>query len=106
VSSFREVSQTLHPQRLLLDEVSAAIEFAAKRSLRQTHAFGTCVKDDQRDRGISRHTSMKRINHLGYHLPSGKMLFLAVFFIAVDLLRSLGKRFPSSASFSPAYGEE
>ena len=43
VSSFREVSQTLHPQRLLLDEVSAAIEFAAKRSLRQRHAFGTCV---------------------------------------------------------------
>src|SRR5436853_6830169 len=28
----------------------------------------------------------------------------AVFFIAVDLLRSLGKRFPSSASFSPASG--
>src|SRR6266700_304823 len=28
----------------------------------------------------------------------------AVFFIAVDLLRSLGKRSPSSASFSPASG--
>src|SRR5260370_36532458 len=28
----------------------------------------------------------------------------AVFFIAPDLLRSLGKRFPSSASFSPASG--
>src|SRR5207244_13065913 len=28
----------------------------------------------------------------------------AVFLIAVDLLRSLGKRFPSSASFSPASG--
>src|SRR5438094_3577637 len=28
----------------------------------------------------------------------------AVFFIAVDLLRSLGKRFPSSTSFSPASG--
>src|SRR5438477_5226286 len=28
----------------------------------------------------------------------------AVFLIAPDLLRSLGKRFPSSASFSPASG--
>ena len=29
---------------------------------------------------------------------------VCVFFIAVDLLRSLGKRFPFSASLSPASG--
>jgi hypothetical protein len=30
--------------------------------LRERHAFDTCIKDDQCDRCLSRHTSMKRIN--------------------------------------------
>src|SRR5207245_6969315 len=69
-------------------------------ALKLSAALSTCDRAMKATCSTERSAAKYSWNWLGsrYVKPS------AVFFIAPDLLRSLGKRFPSSASFSPASG--
>src|ERR1700685_691722 len=62
--------------------------------------FSTCERAMNAARSVGRSAANNSRNRAGsiYVKPSG------VFFIAFDLARSLGKRFPSSDSFSPESG--
>src|ERR1700747_2902878 len=69
-------------------------------ALKLSAALSTCDCDMKAACSTERSAAKYSWNWVGarYVKPS------AVFLIAPDLLRSLGKRFPSSASFSPASG--
>jgi hypothetical protein len=55
------------------DAAIAAARPSISRGLRrERHAFATSIKGDHCDGRLSRHAAMKRVNHLGHHLQTGR----------------------------------